>query len=69
MVWAGFLLIINVIGPQSLVLVSVKMRNVIHPPQNVASSVTHSRAVYIAKAQRCEEILGLAVNKAYLQCK
>lgn len=69
LVWAGFLLIINVIGPQSLVLVSVKMRALTYPPPNVACSVTHSRAVHIAKAQRYEEILGLAVNKVYLQGK
>lgn len=67
--WAGFLLIINVIGPRSLVLVSVKMRALTYPPPNVACSVTHSRAVHIAKAQRYEEILGLAVHKAYLQGK
>lgn len=66
LVGAGFLLIINVIGPQSVVLVSVKMR-----ASHLSSTkcVTHSRAVYIAKAQRYEEILGLAVNQVYLQCK
>lgn len=69
LVRAGFLLIINVSGTQSLALVSVKMRTLIYPPKNAASSVKHSSAVHIAKAQHCEEMLGLAVNKAHLQGK
>lgn len=50
-------------------MVSVKMRTLIFPPKNAASSVKHSRAVYIAKAQDCEEMLWLAVNTAHLQSK
>lgn len=69
MVWTVVLLIIDATGPQSLVLVSVKIRVLIYPPQNVASSVNTLQAVYIAKAQHYEEIPGLAVNKVSLQCK